>query len=191
MERARKALALFFLLLLAACDGETASTGPERPTPQEETRGSSAAVRDLRQKVHSLRRKATALRRKIGSRPPSLDRGGPTIGGQLLGLPLVGLVTSRCNDQLEVALGFRPAGASITLRYRGAGVRDKALVHSGKEYVTPFLGASEKHVLDLEYRHKRGLIRTRIRARPESTRFSCVVGDLDVQQKARTFDVVE
>ncbi len=191
MERIRKALALFLLLWLVACDGEAPSTVPEQPTPHEESRLSSAEVRDLRQKVHSLRRKATVLRRKVGSQPPSLDRGGPTIGGQLLGLPLVGVVTSRCNEQLEVALGFRSAGASITLRYRGAGVREKAMVHSGKEFVTPFLGTTEKHVLDLEYRHKRGLIRTRIRAHPESTQFSCVVGALDVQQRARTFDVVE
>jgi hypothetical protein len=177
------AAAAIATLLTMSCDPKPQQSDVER-SPEPQLEPGEARIGELERKVLRLKKEVS---RRLSLK--SFLQEGPTIPGTLLAIPRIGAMTWRCNEQKALAVTFRPAGATVTIRYGPNGeFAQRKVLNPGDSFTTPFVEPDQAHVFAIRHRHKPGLIRTRIEVRPRLSKYSCFVGRIQVDQSARVFE---
>lgn len=188
---ARLFLCIVLLLGAGACDGE-----PEKPAAERSPASSAGLVRAqaqiglLRERLAAAKDRVDELEREAEAekhRYVDLWTDGPTIRGQFLALPRLGVMRWTCGDR-----GFRVAfegyGASVYVAYETADASRARMVHPGKSLVAT-VAEGESVGWTITHRHKPGFIRAHVDVTTaRSERGNCLLPIFSVEEEGRLYD---
>ena len=188
---ARILLSILLVAGLGACNGDSGHAEGERPPASSAGLvRAQAEIALLREQLADAKDRAEDLEREAAAdanRYVDLWTGGPTIRGQFLALPRLGVMRWTCGDR-GFRITFHGYGASVYVAYETADESRGRMIHPGRSLAAT-VAEGESAAWTITHRHKPGFIRAHVDVTTARSKHgNCLLPTFTVEEASRLYD---